>query len=92
MGRWGVASVREIWVLVVVSGAVGSVHWIVQPLGVVAGCLTEGVVLTGDNGVEPCTVWFSWGHVADVWAVEAVISGVVASKEASATALVSLEL
>ncbi len=37
-------------------------------------------------------VWFSGGHVADVGAVEAVVSGVVAAKEAAATALVSFEL
>ena len=42
--------------------------------------------------MEPLTVWFSGGHVADVLAVEAVISGVVAAKEAATTALISFEL
>jgi hypothetical protein len=42
--------------------------------------------------VEPLTVWFSGGHVADVGAVEAVIGGVVAAKEAATTALISFEL
>jgi len=64
---------------VVIAPTVASMDGIIEPVGVVAVCFAEGVVLTWDGGVEPFAVRLAGGHVSDVWTVEAVVMEVVAA-------------
>ena len=50
---------------------------VVEPLIVVVGSLTEGVVGAGNSAVEPLSIGVTWLHVCSVGAVERVVEAML---------------
>ena len=57
---------------------VGAVIWVADPLIVVIGRFSEGVVGSGDGSVEPLAIGVVWIHVCEVWAVGRDVEAMVA--------------
>ena len=56
---------------------VGAVIWVADPLIVVIGRLSEGVVGSGDRAVEPLAIGVVWVHVCEVRAVVREVEAMV---------------